>query len=571
MSTKILAVCADERELTLYLESGEAVYIKQGDSSIKDIADFVVPALQAKQTITMDDVNALRKKVESHYAEVEAKSNGLVRMFRIGKAKLKELFTGHKEREVIIQPIGLVGDLHPPKPVEVVETDTPKLSEAEEYVADIDRSPAKGLEIVQDIIAHAEPVAAITQATKEGETVVAIVKDVIIPGVEKLSAHLQGVIAGLGSIEGITRFFERVASMQRAHSVDDLLSFMAKGELVIADDGCIIAYKLLKGKNGKYWDCHSSTVPQRVGSHVFMDDSLVDANRYKDCSNGLHIAQRSYLKSFGGDVCVLVKLAPEDVIAVPHKDPSKVRARGYHIIAELSDDDRRLVMQNKPMEDTVLLGNAKTGNHIGIIETVQIMNQKRDETSIVVTVIGEATEVVLNTEHKTESLDTVVSEGVVKQHVDAVDLAKSVVKPVVKTEPKKTVMQSLLETFDTAQNAEVKRNAALALIAHLKNTRKSWKALGVSVGVHTAITEAAKAPVSSVTSKKPAVKAKPEKVATKGKSKTTKEQIETLLSKKLTIQVAKDIYLLKKQSKKGWNALGISKALGENITTLAKD
>ena len=86
----------------------------------------------------------------------------------------------------------------------------------------------------------------------------------------------------------------------------------------------------------------------------------------------MHIARRGYLGGFGGDVCVLCKIDPEDVMVVPHNDPNKVRVKGYHILSVMSDEAMKLLRANKPMtgeEDALeLVYRAIKGDHIDRIE-----------------------------------------------------------------------------------------------------------------------------------------------------------------------------------------------------------
>ena len=70
---------------------------------------------------------------------------------------------------------------------------------------------------------------------------------------------------------GVQAFLARCAQFidNRQHSVDDLMRFLERGDLPLADDGSIIAYKMLRRKNGSediFVDCHSGNIPQRVGS-----------------------------------------------------------------------------------------------------------------------------------------------------------------------------------------------------------------------------------------------------------------------------------------------------------------
>jgi hypothetical protein len=73
---------------------------------------------------------------------------------------------------------------------------------------------------------------------------------------------------------------------------------------------------------------------------------------------------------------MLVKISPEDVIAVPYGEPNKMRVAGYHIVAKLPKEGDALVRADKPMttdsESAKLLANVIAGNHVGITERVVI-------------------------------------------------------------------------------------------------------------------------------------------------------------------------------------------------------
>lgn len=188
-----------------------------------------------------------------------------------------------------------------------------------------------------------------------------------------------------GSKTGVKKFLDRLANINesREHTVQDILRFLEKADLPIADDGTIVAYKLLNyfkqdavTHKTTYVDCYTGNIKQKVGSHVFMDEKLVDPNRNNECSCGLHIARRDYLKNFSGQVCVLVKVNPEDIIAIPHNDASKIRTKAYHIVAVLPGHLKDLVMQNKSIDSDpkgkVLLTRVIDGNHVPILEEVEI-------------------------------------------------------------------------------------------------------------------------------------------------------------------------------------------------------
>lgn len=233
----------------------------------------------------------------------------------------------------------------------------------------------------------------------EAETTVAVVNGVEIPGVEKLEKQLE--YAAFQNSKGLEKFLERLSKVidKRKHSVQELLNFMERGDLPIADDGSIVAYKILKYRDKAtdlFHDCHSKNVPQRVGSRVSMAEKMVDDSRRVECSTGLHVARRGYIRGFGGDLVTLIKVAPEDVIAVPYNEPDKMRAAAYHIVAKLPQEAYSLLIGNTPMTSHApsaqILANVIAGDHIGVIEEVAIGGPKGTDLTITpkVEIVGDS-------------------------------------------------------------------------------------------------------------------------------------------------------------------------------------
>lgn len=394
----LISFVVDKYNLTMYHHDGETTIIEQGDPRIKDLVAKLVKAkndcdalgVPFGYMLTAEDMTG-----KNHYAEVEKKSNGLVRFFKMAKRKFKEI------AEKFCDPVAPVSAGKIPtmehsvtgNKVEQAIADTPTFVEPEPVQPKLPpeekRPLTRGEAAVAEIMANAVPSSdknfamvkdaeAVKGTEDEEELVVAVLQDnTVIHGVEQLNDQFKAVTAGVTSVDGMQKFLNRAASVERGHSVEDLLKFVQKGELPFADDGTVLVYKRLQStsQEGVFVDCHSKKVKQRVGSFVHMAESLVDPNRNQDCSNGLHVARRDYLGSFSGDVMVLCKLAPEDVIAVPKYDARKLRAKGYFIIAQLSDEDARRLCNNQPMQDTELLANAVAGNHTPILEYVEITEQ----------------------------------------------------------------------------------------------------------------------------------------------------------------------------------------------------
>ena len=367
MKIKILAAIVDTRQLTLYKEDGVTIVIKQGDPRLRDILDDVTPQIVVKGYAEIEI-----PAIDTGFQQFE-KQSGVVRFFKVAREKLVKLF---KEDEPVAEAaVGKVPEL-----TSVTQTQA----------------------VIEEILANAQPVSAqafdmqnIAQQgniedggstsnqcdeKKATHTVVAHVDGKLIPDMERIESHFSRA-SKLGSTKGVEAFLKRLAGVidDRSHSVEDLLKFLERADLPIADDGSIIIYKVLDRKGDHYVDCHSKNVPQKVGSYVCMDIKLVDRNRNQECSNGLHVARRGYISGFHGNVCVVAKLAPEDVVTVPTYDANKMRVMGYHILHELPNDMFTTLRQNRPITNTdagrILLGNLLAGNHIGRLEEVRITQE----------------------------------------------------------------------------------------------------------------------------------------------------------------------------------------------------
>lgn len=324
---RIVGAAIDTKKLTLYRDNGETIVIEQGDQRIRKILDQVVPEIKSQGWSVVD------LSFRNEYQDVEEKTNGLIRFFRVAKKKLSQLFSEE------LTP-GVVGNTN-------VQVEQPPV---------VDKIALA----VEEIMANAKP-AHSNDAVPPHETVVAVVDNKVLPDVQYLSAQVTHAVTTNNS-EGLENFMKRAATVasERHHSVQDLMRFMERGDLPLANDGSIIVYKVLRRAGPSMAteyptmtmvDCHTGRVPQGVGVEVRMDPSLVDPNRRNECSNGLHIARRAYIKSFDGDMCVLARIRPEDVIAVPSEDANKMRVCAYEILATLSDTQYEQLRKNKPITE----------------------------------------------------------------------------------------------------------------------------------------------------------------------------------------------------------------------------
>lgn len=533
---RIIAAVVDTQRLTLYKQDGTTILVPQGDSRIRPLVDKVIPALEADKFC---DLTAEDLAISNHYNEAQAGMGGFVQFFRMFKNTIEDMFSKFADLDSAapVAPIA-VGD--------VAQAAAPQTA-----------SQAA----VAEIMANATPVSSLEfhAPLGEDETVVAVTSSGgIIPGIEKIDVQIQAVASKLGSAEGVKNFFERVSKVQRRHSVQDLLTFMEKGELPIADDGTVLVYKRLQSTNqaGVFVDFYSGNVKQKVGSKVFMSEDLVDPDRHNECSNGLHVARRDYLSSFNGNVCVLAKLAPEDVIAVPHRDPRKLRAKGYHIIAQLSEEDANLVCSNRPMKDTVLLGNAAAGNHVGVLETVEITQQYGG--GLIITPVAEATEVVMEEAKQAVSLDELPEVAKEGTSVDAAKVAKQVVTK--RKSGRQQQAETLLKGVLEGKTGKVQIQKAKELLAFKKAAKVSWDKLGISESQVASITAIA----NGAESVAPATKAPKAKKAATVTTGSPRERIRALITAGIKTN-ASNIVSIKKAAKKSWSALGVTEAEEKQI------
>lgn len=576
---RIIAAVVDTHNLTLYKEDGETLLIPQGDPRVRTIVDQAVPLILNQGYA---DIN-ITPAADNSYVEFEAMTKGAVKLFRIAKSKLLSLMGVEEDPpKVVSMSIGTIPTAQPTKTAQAISVVEEILQHAVPVTAPEfhEEGIAKQGNVVEEngetIKAHSKD-----EAT---DTIIAVTDGKVIPGMEKIKTQFSRA-AKLGSTTGVENFLRRLGSVieTRSHSVEDLLKFMERGDLPIAEDGSILIYKVLNRVSGGFADCHTGRVKQWVGAYVCMDSSLVDHNRNNECSNGLHVARRGYVKEFSGSACVLAKLAPEDVIAVPSYDANKMRVCGYHIIAELTQAQYTLLNKNKPITDDpegkVLLGKALAGQHIGKTHEVRITAHmgmdvqvtKLDETKKVKAKEKAPVAEALanpNAPQKDEVLDPKAVAGKVEQ----------------------------LSRKNMAAKLYAEGNVE-ALKAYKKAAKVSWDKLGVpdpDVTPPVVIPEDTNGKLVGNTPTQVTTDAveqvgedeleryRDEQEAKSSNTKRTingvelgegspKERIQKLLAIGLTsVGVAKAVLELKKKSKKSWTVLGVSDTQVEQITKLAE-
>lgn len=156
--------------------------------------------------------------------------------------------------------------------------------------------------------------------------------------------------AGVDDWKPLIKFMDRVAANPNPDSRAELYDWLRAAKLTITDDGMVVGYKCVRKAEDGFTSTHpgpavvdgvpheSGYVPNKVGSVVEMARSVVDNDRRRECSVGLHVGTFEYatwLKRQGYDSRVIgeVHFDPADAVAVPRDhNAQKVRVCRYKFV-----------------------------------------------------------------------------------------------------------------------------------------------------------------------------------------------------------------------------------------------
>lgn len=137
----------------------------------------------------------------------------------------------------------------------------------------------------------------------------------------------------------MVRFMENLYLNPADFARDELYLWLENSQLPITEDGYFLAYKNV---NGDFTSIHDGKTRNDVGTIVSMPRTLVDDNRNRTCSQGLHFCSPSYLPHFSwgqNNVTVLLKINPADVVSIPNDyDNAKGRAWQYEVLSVVDHD-----------------------------------------------------------------------------------------------------------------------------------------------------------------------------------------------------------------------------------------
>jgi hypothetical protein len=136
-------------------------------------------------------------------------------------------------------------------------------------------------------------------------------------------------------VEPLIKFMENLMENPSKRAVEELYTFLEKGNLPLTPDGHFLAYKKVRKD---FLDIHSGTMDNSPGTVVEMERNAVDDDANRTCSTGLHFCSKDYLDHFGGSDSrtVILKINPRDVVSIPADyNATKGRACRYEVLGEL--------------------------------------------------------------------------------------------------------------------------------------------------------------------------------------------------------------------------------------------
>jgi len=136
--------------------------------------------------------------------------------------------------------------------------------------------------------------------------------------------------------EHLVAFFERLMQNPSRDAIYQLYGFMVHNDIEITNDGHILTWKRVRED---YKDMFTGTFDNSPGVTVEIPRDAVDTNKNQTCSNGLHVAAKSYLPHYGGGSGVIIqcKVDPADVVAIPSDyNNAKMRVCRYQVMKDVT-------------------------------------------------------------------------------------------------------------------------------------------------------------------------------------------------------------------------------------------
>jgi hypothetical protein len=130
----------------------------------------------------------------------------------------------------------------------------------------------------------------------------------------------------------LLNFHARLLNNPSARSVSQLWDFIGHCGIPLTEDGCFLAYKKVRDD---FYDFHSGTVKNEVGTIVEMPRNKISDDPRQECHFGLHVGALKYAQNdfhSGTGRVIIVKVDPADVVSVPYDySCQKMRVCKYEV------------------------------------------------------------------------------------------------------------------------------------------------------------------------------------------------------------------------------------------------
>lgn len=185
----------------------------------------------------------------------------------------------------------------------------------------------------------------------------------------------KGVIDS--EISRIKPFLENMFDNPFIDAVQEIYDYCKAMDFEITDDGCFLAYKNVRSDLGSIFD--NGATKHKIGEYT--EVKMYDTERTNTCSKGLHFCSKSYLQHYVGEVTIIVKINPKDVVSIPvDYNFAKGRCRKYLVVGILNDKDKMLSDVDESTLDKSV-GNILR-NESRIEETVRLMKKYNDKEQV---------------------------------------------------------------------------------------------------------------------------------------------------------------------------------------------
>lgn len=160
----------------------------------------------------------------------------------------------------------------------------------------------------------------------------------------------------------LVKFLENLMQNPSAKAIEELFDFLDRKNLPITEDGCFLGYKAISSdwysKTSGKTELTKGTVREDgrifngIGEEIECERNQVDDDRDNECSYGLHVGALEYSGPGGwfnnnGDRCIIVKVNPKNVIAVPKDhNATKIRVCAYTVVSEYKGALNKVVYSN---------------------------------------------------------------------------------------------------------------------------------------------------------------------------------------------------------------------------------